>query len=167
MTSTISDSEWARKKYLLEVKNSLEGLNGNEEKSWLDIGCGHGNFAKYMQKFNWEALEINPSDEAYQRTTSKGPKLLNGSFEEFYEKSKDIFSFICLNTVIEHVQFPLDTISKCKDMLIDEEILRIKVSNEFNSLQFKANDKVIKKNWWISYPDHIICFSKDSITKAL
>ncbi len=165
--STITDTEWARKTYLLEAKNVLNRLTSVEYPSLLDIGCGYGEFIKYMSEFGWRVTEIEPSNKAFEFASNTEIEVYNCTFEDFYIKSKEKFSAISLNNVLEHIQFPLDTIEKCKEMLIDEGIIRVKVPNEFNPLQLKANEMVSNKDWWISYPDHINYFSIDSLTKIL
>ncbi len=165
--STVSNTEWAKKTHLLEAKNTLNRLVSIKKPSLLDVGCGYGTFIKFINEFGWNVSGIEPSPKASEFAANTGLNIHNCTLEEFYIKNQQKFTAISLNNVLEHVRLPLDTISMCKNMLIDGGIIRIKVPNEFNPLQLKANEIVSNKNWWVSYPDHINYFTKDSLTKIL
>ena len=167
VVETTDDDIWSRKTWLLEAKIILERHIGFNLKSLLDIGCGYGTFIDFMDKHGWEVQGLEPSNVAYNLAKQKGLNVFNGTLEDFCNINYKKYSCINLNNVLEHLENPVNVLRVCKNMLNDDGIIRIKVPNDFNQLQFIANKKVKNKNWWIAYPDHINYFTFSSLGKIL
>lgn len=162
--------EWLEK---TEYKDFYDFLTQNINSSYkqlLDVGCGTGEFLNFMSDLKFKCTGIEPSKDAAEKAKQKGICVCNCDLLEYYEKyfnENDKFNVINLNNVLEHIADPLLFISKCRKIITEGGIIRIKVPNDFNKLQLDVEQNLNKEPWWISIPDHINYFDFDSLSKLV
>jgi SAM-dependent methyltransferase len=93
----------------------------------LDIGCGGGLFLAKMQAAGADVLGVELSDtRAHYAKTKYGFEVVKRTIEDEYWKSfHGTFDVVTLWDVIEHVNFPLATLSAAAKMLKSGGILLI------------------------------------------
>lgn len=163
----IPDNEWLQQIYS-EILEKIEGYNGNEFKSLIDIGCGHGSFLMCAKSKGWSVTGIEPSDEACSYLAKQNIRGFNGTIKEYIEHCEKIkVGCVTLNNVLEHIENPEAVLQDVYELLEENGILSIKVPNEFNALQEVANGFVKNKNWWVSIPDHVNYFDMKSLCRIV
>lgn len=132
-------------------------------KCILDVGCGTGDFLKYMEQAGWIGFGMEPSEEAFNKAKSLGLKNIdNMTLEEFTkEKSnfKGYFDAINLMDILHHVPNPKEILEICKNFLKPGGIMCVEDPNEFNPLQLRGQRVLNKEMWWIVPPEHINYFN--------
>lgn len=136
-----------------------------------DLGCGEGflmaafmerGLAAYGMDFSGYAINnFNPQCVPYFTQGDVGS----------IEKHKDILSssdiVTCIN-VLEHVISPTSVLKQLHNCLSKDALLVIKVPNDYSDLHKYLLEKGhIKKEFWLSYPEHLSYFNKDSLTNLL
>jgi SAM-dependent methyltransferase len=77
----------------------------------LEIGCGRGAFARYLQQAAYIGLEFNPAAIAAAR--EQAIDVRNESIQSFSQDNKDGFDVVCAFQVLEHVPDPAQFITAC------------------------------------------------------
>ena len=147
----------------LDIFNKL--LDSNSEKKLLDIGCGSGKFLQFCYEKGWDCVGIEPN-ESLNRSTDYP---IYCEFIEKIDHSKiGKFNVVVLSGVLEHISNPREICKLVYDkFLLKNGIICVEVPNEFNELQMIINEYIGEDKWWISYPDHINYFEKDSLNRLL
>jgi 2-polyprenyl-3-methyl-5-hydroxy-6-metoxy-1,4-benzoquinol methylase len=151
-------------KYLL-AKGSLP--KGKRLKI-LDVGCGEGFCLSYFKKKGWEILGLdfskfglsahNPHLEKYMMSGDIYHNL------KTLKAGRERFDLIWLDNVLEHVLDPLKLLVDCHDLTSDTGLLIVEVPNDFSKLQAELKKlKMIKKDFWVTSPDHISYFNKEGL----
>jgi len=88
----------------------------------LEIGCGHGGFVKLMRELGFDALgtELSPWVVDFARRTFDVPVLL-GRLETL--PLEPGFRCIAAFDVLEHLDDPLDTMRRCRELLAGDGTL--------------------------------------------
>lgn len=105
----------------------------------LDVGCGRGEFIRAARRRGWEVIgtEVSESFAKIARESS-GAEVRIGDLSSIeFENSN--FDVITLNSVIQYVADPLGTLKRAKELLKDNGILYIEVTND-EALVFKLGD---------------------------
>jgi len=163
--------EWNKLKAWLiyrEVEKLISKKNGN----LIDIGCGEGwllnefynhgwlvagmDFSKYViKKYHPHLLEFFEQGNIYRLMKQK-----------IQEGKK--FDIIFLGNVIEHVIDPVYLLNDVKSMMRKHSMLVIVAPNDFSQLhKHLLDNKCIKKEWWLAYPDHLSYFNKLSMSNLV
>ena len=147
-------------KYMNIYKIRKNKLNGN----LLDIGCGKGEFLKYFKLKGWTVTGIEKSSESLDKKNKFLKKnIITGNATEIIKQliSKDLkYDLVVLNNVLEHLLEPELILKLLKKLLKKNGILSINVPNDESLLQkFLLKKNLIKKNYWVVYPDHINYFN--------
>ena len=132
--------------------------------SILDVGSGPGLFLAAAHARGWSAYGIEPSEQAANHANNirgYGTYTLQETFEEFC--TDDTYNAIHMSFLLEHMVDPKATLDKCWGLLDDGGILVIEVPNDFSELQKITSEYTEEKGWWISVPDHLNYFSKQSL----
>lgn len=140
--------------------------------SLLDIGCGEGFTLKYFKRFGWNVTGIDFSNFGISRFNPEMEKyILQGDLIEEMKKLVQInrsFNVISMNNLLEHVVDPIYTIELAAQLLKDGGILIVEVPNDFSKLQLFLKEKnLVKKDYWVCYPDHLNYFTKESLGKLI
>lgn len=125
------------KKYeeLMVTLEKLKPAKGN----LLDVGCGRGELVYVAKKRNWNVQGTEISESFAQYTKEKFDiEVLRGDINDL-NLSKGSFDVACLNSVIQYVHDPMQTLKKINSLLKKSGILYIEVTNE-NALIFKITD---------------------------
>jgi len=132
--------------------------NFHEVNSILDVGAGFGLFVKAFQELGIKSDGIEISKYSVKIASEKfGIKLFNGDLTEFY--STDKYDLIIFYHSFEHLNDPLKTLKKSKELLNENGILWLSLPNVMSL------DRLINgKNWngW-SLPYHFFHYSPNSI----
>lgn len=70
----------------------------------LDIGCGEGNFSKYIKSKKYVGLELSPT--AVLEAKTRGINVISQTVEEYAERHPHSADVVCAFQVLEHVANP-------------------------------------------------------------
>lgn len=125
----------------------------------LDIGCSNGTMLDIFQKEGWETWGVEPSENA-EYAIDKGHKVLQSTFEKV-KITPDYFDVIILNHTLEHLDNPLEVLTKINTLLKKGGIVLVDVPN-FGSLLSELS----REHWIYLLPnEHNFQFTKDSLGK--
>jgi 2-polyprenyl-3-methyl-5-hydroxy-6-metoxy-1,4-benzoquinol methylase len=145
------------------VKNHSE----LKTKKLLDIACGEGFFMQNILELDWEVLGTDYSSAGIENHNSTLiNKVLIGKLEDILiglEESNQQFTLLNLGNILEHVLDPIKLLIKCKNLLFEGGILRVKVPNDFSELQLLLNEKGLTNSEWVHPPDHLSYFNFKSL----
>ncbi len=134
----------------------------------LDIGCGEG---WVLDRFFQSGITVAGIDFSSFALEKYHPHLLpffqQGNIYDLIrkmpEQEKTYDLIVCAN-VLEHVVDPVEIISIIKKMMNQNTLLVLVVPNDFSSLhQYLLHKKIIDREFWLCYPDHLSYFNKDSM----
>lgn len=158
---------WLENTYYTDVLEIISSHTENMSKYLLDIGCGRGDFIKWMTAKGWNCKGVEPNREAAQIARQHQMNVFNGTLEEFVLQQESLFSAITMHNVLEHIPDPEKTLDLVKQLLKPGGILLIKVPNDFNKLQTDINEIIINKYWWTKEVGHVNFFSFESLERLL
>ncbi len=165
------EGKWLESTLYNDVEHILMKNLPKGAKNLFDIGCGTGDFLKYMVGMGWSGIGIEPSEYVGQVVANSELTIYNRSLEEFiavYPEYKYAFDAITLLNVLEHVLNPIKFLQITKKFLKPHSgIICVRIPNDFNELQIHAQKKLKKDLWWIAVPDHINYFNIKSLQKLL
>lgn len=142
----------------------------SEPASLLDVGCGEGFLMAHFAKKKWKVTGIDFSDFGIAKFN---PDLLSSFIKgDIYQildekiKNGERYDLVWLGNVLEHVLEPLDLLSRLQKLLDDNGLLVISVPNDSSKYQdFLIDRDLVKKKWWIAFPDHLSYFNYESLLK--
>jgi len=121
---------WYRRvrNYTLGVKRKqVRKWSPNEARTLLDVGCGTGEFAAFMQKTGWSARGVEPDPETAERARRlHGLKVED---EAWLEETRERFSVITLWHVLEHVHDLRQRVERIHSLLTPGGLLVVAVPN--------------------------------------
>ncbi len=144
--------------FTLNWKSRLVNHHGHRKKL-LDYGCGTGAFLLHCKEKGFEAVGVEPSEEARS--------IANASATIAYPSLSGLpvgtYDAITLWHVMEHVYPLTETIQKLKSLLAESGTIFIAVPN------WQSPDSMHYQQTWAGYdvPRHIWHFSKSSMTQLL
>lgn len=83
----------------------------------LDVGCGHGEMLAHMRDLGWSAQGIEPDAQAVDVARARGFHVAHGTVFTAEVPSAS-FDAITMSHVIEHVHRPIDTLRRCRELLV-------------------------------------------------
>ena len=89
-----------QKRYLPFIKNIKMPLN----MSWLDIGCGRGEFLEILKNENIKSKGVEINTVEYEELIDKGYEVYNDNAVSFLEETKENFIGISAFQVVEHLE---------------------------------------------------------------
>jgi len=140
-------------KYLKEIEYSL-GKKGR----LLDIGAAKGSFIKFAKDRGWQVAGVELSEYAAEQGRKQGLDIRTGTVESagFSDGS---FDAITMFDVIEHLQYPADTLKKIKELLAPGGVIVINTPDS-GSVWAKA----FGPKWHsLIPPEHLILFNDKSL----
>jgi 2-polyprenyl-3-methyl-5-hydroxy-6-metoxy-1,4-benzoquinol methylase len=147
----------SRERIFSELLGDVEYVLGRKGRL-LDVGCGEGLLLEVAAELGWRALgtEISSAMIRYARD-ERGLEVHDGVLEGV-SLPLGSFDAVVLNHVLEHVKNPRTTLSRVRDLLTEDGIVRIEVPNlaGFSSRvrDFQSRHH-LKKNPWKHYStDH-------------
>jgi len=105
----------------------------------LDVGCGRGEFLHAAKKDGWNGVgtEISKTFADYAKNKF-GLNVLTGDLQDI-NLEPESFAVICLISVIQYLQNPIETLKKINELLKKDGVLFIEATNE-DALIFKAGN---------------------------
>ncbi|OGG29530.1 hypothetical protein A2971_02495 [Candidatus Gottesmanbacteria bacterium RIFCSPLOWO2_01_FULL_46_21] len=127
-------------------------------QSLLDIGCGVGIFLQKVKEAGWNGVGVDISKTAVGYATSHGLNVQLGKIEDLEFKPKS-FDVITLFQTIEHLEGPLNTLSKLYSLLRKGGLLILTTPSE-ESLMARVLGKL-----WFGYrnTEHLYFYNKQSL----
>jgi len=141
-----------------------------KDKTFLDIGCGEG---WSLSHFNFLGCKVKGVDFSSFGIEKFNPDILKyfkkGNIYDFIydqiEKS-NLWDIINLSNVIEHVLEPEELIFNLKSILSKGGKIICTFPNDYSPFQkLLLKNKKIDSDFWVTIPDHISYFNKESFTK--
>ena len=146
------------RKYQFYNKSQLiKKYSRTSGKKILDIGCGTGDFLKYMQNKKWEIDGIEKNEGARKIAIKKNNIKINSDLLSLKEKDK--YDVVTMWHVLEHIYYPQSYIKKIYKILKKDGVIIIAVPNcnSYDAKKYKEN--------WVAYdlPIHVSHFRKKDI----
>lgn len=139
---------------------SFTSEHDNSTKTVLDFGCGSGeNILSLNRKYPfWNIYGFDASEYATEQARSRGIKIYSPD-----EQPNLKFDLVILNSVIEHVDSPSQTIQNLSKRIKKGGSVRIKTPN-FNSFA-----RMLFRNKWhaLDSPRHLHLFTIESLENLL
>jgi 2-polyprenyl-3-methyl-5-hydroxy-6-metoxy-1,4-benzoquinol methylase len=103
----------------------------------LDVGCGQGEFKKFVPETLFTGLEFSP--DAITKGTANGCNILNESIEEHSKTNTCKYDVVTTFQVLEHITKVADFIESCANCVKPGGFLIIAVPSEESYLRFGTN----------------------------
>lgn len=144
----------------LDIKyRNLPIIDGG--KSLLDVGFGDGKFLNDAESIGWKTLGIDIDNKVISNALEIGLNVKQANIEDLGKD--EIFNYITLSHVIEHLHDPITTIRSLHDLLDSGGKLWIQTPN-INAYSHSET----KINWrGIEAPRHLVLFNHQSLKKLL
>ena len=164
---------------ILYIKNKLKERNHivsnnitTSNRKFLDIGCGEGWALAYFHNEGWGVKGLDFSDFGCKKMNKDCvPFLQVGDIYKNLNKiinSDEKFGMVWLANVLEHVIDPVGLINMLYRILDKGGILVIEVPNDFSVLQkFLFQQNKVNREFWVTLPDHLSYFNKDSLNNLM
>jgi len=145
-------------KYLYYILKSMFSLDEIENKKWLDIGSGTGEFILAIKNFTNDNIDIIGSEPNLDKQKIAIEKKINTTFIDI-ENTNDKYDFISMLNVYSHIYNPVDFIQKVKKLLKPNGEIFIETSD---TVSFSAKQHY--KPFYL--PDHL-SFASEKILKDI
>lgn len=155
--SSLEEKEYLLKKFLRD-----------DQRTFLDIGCGEGWALSYFHGHGWLVEGGDFSRYGIEKHNKKMVDFFEQGDIDFLCDRRIIeektYSVVHIDNVLEHVINPKELMQKCAQLLADDGILYIDVPNDFNPVQkYLYEGGFIKKTKWVIETEHISYFNKDGL----
>jgi SAM-dependent methyltransferase len=144
------------------IKEKQEFLFAGEEigtdDAVLDVGCGDGNFARYIRAKQYVGLELNPA--AVEEARSRNLAVFADSIEEYASEKAGTIDVVCAFQVLEHVTDPRSFIESCVHCLKPGGRLIISVPSADSFLRFAFNNV-------LNCPPHHVSWWSDEALRSI
>lgn len=146
----------------------------DEKGKLLDIGCGEGTFLEVAQQRGWQVSGIEVTRSALELAGDRVGK--DKVFEGFQSAGFDdnLFDLITLWDVIEHLPYPVDTLSKACQVLRPNGIITIVTPNVKSLIHriahcaYRLTFGLWKRPLAVIYiPGHLFYFSRSDLINVL
>lgn len=128
----------------------------SKEGNWLDVGCGTGEFLKYLQEIGkWNLYGLEPIENVASTAEKKlGFPIIKSTFESSTQFKDEFFDVITMWEVIEHLFDPVAAIGKAANLLKPGGVLVMSTPN------LNAIDRSVFGDYWAGYdlPRHLHLF---------
>lgn len=150
------------------IINEIKG----DDLSILDIGCGSGELGQAIKKkMNATVYGIELNKKAYSKAKLKLDQILHGNIEIIeIPFEKQMFDFIIMGDVLEHLVDPKTSLNKLREYLKNGGKIIITVPNIRywkTLIKLILNDEWEYQEWGILDYTHLRFFTKKSVTKLL
>lgn len=140
-----------------------KGVKKERMGAILDIGFGAGEYLINKYNEGWKCYGLDISEYAYKKLKKSNPKLnlvnadlINSGF------SDNMFDFVHMSAVLEHVPQPLENLKEIYRILKPGGTAFIMVPNQ-NGLYYR----LAKQNAQLLAPQHLVFFTKSTLIQAL
>jgi SAM-dependent methyltransferase len=170
------ESEWISKLHeqeRIERLNLIKNLTPVSIKNFLDFGCGQGYVLREASRRGWNGFGLDIADNLHPDIKKENIKFFHGNlFEAKYPD--EYFEAIYMDSVLEHILNPKETLLELKRILKSNGSLYVVVPNEdclqndfiriLYTITFKR--KLYGRIKPFVSPYHIQGFSKRSLVSA-
>ena len=108
---------------MINYMKKLSKIIRCNKKRFLDYGAGYGRWSVAALKAGFEVYSFEPHDS--RKVYKNGITYVN----EYEDLLNIQFDFIWLEQVLEHVNYPYDTLSKLRDLMGSDTVLSLSVPN--------------------------------------
>jgi len=165
---------WIRKRSLDRIRrlNKLEYYRENKVLKFLDLGCGEGYMLEEASSRGYEVHGVDFTDNLIDCVKDrKNISFKKGTLMEI-KYPANYFDAIYVDSVLEHVQSPIELMSEINRILTKGGVLYIAIPNE-GSLDIKFRGMISRiKNPGVSVnlnplqnPYHVVGFTPEVISK--
>lgn len=152
-----------------QVQRSLSFLgidNGNGQNA-LDLGCGEGFAGAALQKMGFSVSLVDYSSAGLlAQNPSLEDQSMTADLMQFLEETPRVFDVVWCSHVIEHVLDPKKFMRALQRVLHEASTLVITVPNDGSRYQeFLLSQGYVQHRWWVSPPDHISYFNRESFIR--
>lgn len=144
--------------YLKVLEDLFKGHLGNK-KSWLDIGCGHGEFMVAVQECAPAGLVVRGTEPNARKRESARERGLNVNYFEI-EAHDEKYDFISMLNLYSHLPDPITFLGCAKRLLRKDGELILETGD---TADLTANDH--PRPFYL--PDHLSFASEDIVTGIL
>jgi SAM-dependent methyltransferase len=127
----------------------------------LDIGFGRGEFLLAAKQAGWRSYGIDNSSESVELGLKLGleTSLFDGSFKTKLSFPDTYFDVITMQSVLEHVHYPIEAIQECFRLLKPGGLLIVVVPNLDS-----YDRKVLGSSWSLwDQPKHLFHFNEETL----
>lgn len=109
-----------------EMKALAEVRTRRSNPRSLDVGCGYGRLVQAFADGGFDAMGIEPNRSACTAAQSAGRNVRFGTLDSS-DLEVDSFAAITAFHVLEHVHYPGDFLTRCRELLVADGTLAIEV----------------------------------------
>lgn len=135
-----------------------------DQRRILDVGSGPGYFLQKGQERGWEALGIEPSNQALTYSRNLGLDIIEGFLDEKLASQIGQFNVVHMHEVLEHILNPAQMLQLVHGLLHPGGILCVIVPNDYNPLQKALRESCGYQPWWLAPPHHVNYFNFSSLS---
>jgi SAM-dependent methyltransferase len=154
MSAFLSDK--GRRWFSYQIEKLIR-LHSNNPRSFLDVGCGAGDFLGEVAKVVPRCLGVEPSNVLADRARQKGLDVLNGYVSSDLSPTEEKFDLFASKQVFEHLMNPIDVMLGIRRMLAPNAVGVIDVPNGFRALR--------EGRFFEFFPDHVSYYSVNSLVE--
>ena len=124
----------------------------------LDVGCGIGFFLEVAREMGWDVYGTEYTENAISKCLQRGIKMKKGRLDSQWWPD-GYFDVITSFEVIEHINDPIDEVSKINHLLRTGGIFYVTTPN------FNAIERVLLKSKYsiIQYPEHLSYYTPKTL----
>ena len=151
----VSNSKFRR----LTYKNVIDVIkNFKQTGEILELGSGMGDFIHSATESGFKCTGIEIDKHASNLSIKLGHNIFQSELKDFIKSNKVEFDIIVMMGVIEHLEYPSDTLDELNSILKKNGII-VLWTGDYDSVY----SKLLKKKWWYVIGQHIQLFSRKSL----
>lgn len=156
------ERSWLRATLWVDLVEALAEVPGRRV---LEVGCGAGDLVAHLREAGFDAVGLEPSEEASASARARGLPVHCETLDAFSRRTagREIFDGVVLLNVLEHVPDPAAALRAVRALAREGAVLVVRVPNDFNALQLTACERLGKRPWWVAIPDHVSYFDFASL----
>lgn len=130
-----------------------------DAKTVLDIACNDGTQLDSFKKLNLSTHGIDPAENLYKISTSKGHNIICDYFNSnVISKFNNKFDIITAQNVLAHTKYAYDFIKSCKEIMHNKSVLFVQTSQ---------SNMIVNNEFDTIYHEHLSYFNVNSMKKLV
>ena len=132
-------------------------LYGTEKPTLLDIGSGLGVFPYCIKQLGWNCTALDPDPKASRHLTENlGIHTLNVDLLKFDTANLSKFNVITLNKVLEHLEDPIEMLTKALSILSKEGFIYVEVPDILSSIDGPQREEYFIEHHHVFSPESLV-----------